>query len=612
MLQSCNTTIDQLSTPDGGRTKRYKCPVHGGKKKSVAVWWNNGPRAYCHSRQCAQADILAALGITNAKSTSGLATYPSRFDKLPEPLHSRSVEVASVKPLPPVTPVQALDYLSGINTPAGAGITYQRDDGLKKSAYRAGKERWTTKGMTGDGWQLRRFDPVDPASAEAIVLSEGEKDAAILATAGLIAFTAPRGAQSLPLADFGELVELAKDTGLPVLLCGDNDLVGREAMRKVRALLKKDHHLDATYLFGEEEKGSIADLPTQDLKALIRLELLDLDESWQKPGRNRRQYQQYKCLQPKRYLKSAGDGGEIWALVSCGNTATCTRCRDWENFLHVERCWRGDPAQMIQIFGFGDDASTIAQTTGLAKVCRSHFEGRLRKNSYVHQNQEKNHSRERRNFVTALTIGHDYRASLTMFLSRPLSDKEVAKERHRAERAGLSFTVKEQVTREDIEDASPPSLTINMEGVGTTGKTNTWTSSGWPTWWQAETTYAFGDPRELTDSEAFPDDSISAKDWRREYHQEWDSKKSLTDNLVQREEFAAFNAAMWVSACVGLNVEILYGIAKASTTVEVTALVAEIGDYRGPAALLRDTADWIAGRRDWRPAFRVVLDVAGW
>ena len=205
MLQSCNTTIDQLSTPDGGRTKRYKCPVHGGKKKSVAVWWNNGPRAYCHSRQCAQADILAALGITNTKSTSGLATYPSRFDKLPEPLHSRSVEVASVKPLPPVTPVQALDYLSGINTPAGAGITYQRDDGLKKSAYRAGKERWTTKGMTGDGWQLRRFDPVDPASAEAIVLSEGEKDAAILATASLIAFTAPRGAQSLPLADFGEL-----------------------------------------------------------------------------------------------------------------------------------------------------------------------------------------------------------------------------------------------------------------------------------------------------------------------------------------------------------------------------------------------------------------------
>ena len=346
MLQSCNTTIDQLSTPDGGRTKRYKCPVHGGKKKSVAVWWNNGPRAYCHSRQCAQADILAALGITNAKSTSGLATYPSRFDKLPEPIHSRSVEVASVKPLPPVTPVQASDYLSGITTPAGAGITYQRDDGQRGTHKRwqtsSGAER-RVPGIKGDGWQLRRFDPVDPASAGAVALAEGEKDAAILATAGLIAFTAPRGAQSLPGADFTELVALAKETGLPVLLCGDNDLVGREAMRKVRGILKKDHHLDATYLFGEEKKGSIADLPTQDLKALIRLELLDRDPIWQKPGRNRRQYQQYKCLRPKRNIKRACGTEQIWHELPCGNTATCTPCADWENFLHVERCWRGDP-----------------------------------------------------------------------------------------------------------------------------------------------------------------------------------------------------------------------------------------------------------------------------
>ena len=63
-------------------------------------------------------------------------------------------------------------------------------------------------GVTGDGWQLRRFDPVDPSSATSPSgLAEGEKDAAILAAAGLIAFTAPRGAQSLPLADFTELVD---------------------------------------------------------------------------------------------------------------------------------------------------------------------------------------------------------------------------------------------------------------------------------------------------------------------------------------------------------------------------------------------------------------------
>ena len=598
MLQSCNTTIDQLSTPDGGRTKRYKCPIHGGKKKSVAVWWNNGPRAYCHSRQCAQAEILDALGITNSQS----------IPWTPPPPRLRST--TSVKPLPPVTPVQALDYLSGINTPAGAGITYQRDDGQRGRHWRNLDQR-RNPGVVGSGWMARRFDPLDPASAQAITLAEGEKDAAILATAGLIAFTAPRGAQSLPLADFGELVELAKDTRLPVLLCGDNDLVGREAMRKVRALLKKDHHLDATYLFGEEKKGSIADLPTKDLLALIRLELLDLDESWQKPGRNRRQYEAYRCLRPKRNIKRACGTEQIWHQVPCGNTATCQPCGEWENFLHVERCWRGDPAQMVVVSGFGGADSTIAETVGMAKVYRGKLEDRLREKPDVHQ-KGKNTTGERRVFMTALKIGNDYRASLTMFLSSPLPDHQIAKERRRAEAAGLGFEVRNVVTRENVEDAAPPALTIRMEDVGMTDKTNTWTSSGWPTWWSPETTYAFSDPRELTDSEAFPDDSISAKDWRRDYGQQWDSKKSLKDNLVQREEFAALNVAMWVSACVGLNVEIMYGLAKASTTAEVTALVAEIGDYQGPAALLRDTADWIAGRRDWRSCFRIVLDVAGW
>ena len=52
--------------------------------------------------------------------------------------------------------------------------------------------------------------------------------------------------------------------------------------------------------------------------------------------------------------------------------------------------------------------------------------------------------------------------------------------------------------------AAPKSLTINMEGIGMTDSTHTWTSSGWPTWWEPETTYAFSDGRELKDGEDFP------------------------------------------------------------------------------------------------------------
>ena len=448
---------------------------------------------------------------------------------------------------------------------------------------------------------------MDPASAEAVALAEGEKDAAILAAAGLIAFTAPRGAQSLPQADFGELVELAKETGLPVLLCGDNDLVGRDAMRKVRGLLKRDHHLDATYLFGEG-KGSVADLLIKDLLALIRVKLSNRNPNWQQPIRNQAQYVKFKCPRPKRNIKSACDVSGIWGLVPCGNTATCKPCCEWENFLHVERCWRGKPAQMVVVAGFGGVDSTIAETVGMGKVYRAQLEDRLREKPAIHQKQE-NPSGERRVFITALALAGDYRASLTMFFSRPLSDKEVAKERRRAELAGLAFMVKDVVTREDIEDAAPPSLTINMEGVGTTDKTNTWISSGWPIWWKPETTYAFSDGRELEEGESFPPDSISAKDWKRDYGQQWDSKKTLKENLIKREEDAYFNAQLWMTLCLGLNLETLQAIGAGG---DIEALIQEIGDYQGPAALLRDTADWLAGRREWHKAFRPVLDAAGY
>ena len=578
--------------------QRFKCPVHHGSNLAVAVGFIDGRAwAKCWSHGCASSDILAALNLSNPRSIPWTWATPTLLRPRP---------TIGITPLPAVSHAQALDYLKGIKTHEGAAVFYQRNDGQSGKHWRNLDMR-RNPGVTGDGWQLRRFDPADPASAEAVALAEGEKDAALLAAAGLIAFTAPRGAQSLPGADFTELVELAKDKGLPVLLCGDNDPVGRDAMRQVRRLLKMDHHLDAASLTGEE-KGSIADFPAEDLKALIRLELLDRDESWQKPGRNRAMYEAYRCLRPKRNIKRACGTEQIWHQLPCGNTATCKPCADWENFLHVERCWRGDPAQMVVVSGFGGADSTIAETVGAAKVYRGKLEDRLREKPDVHQ-EVKNTTGERRVFMTALKIGNDYRASLTMFFSRPLSDKEVAKERRRAERAGLAFMMKDVVTREDIEDAAPPALTIRMEDVGTTGRTNTWTSSHWPNWWKPETTYAFSDGRDLEEGEEFPADSISAKDWKREYHQEWDGKKTLRDNLIKREEDAYFNAQLWMTPCHGLNLETLQAIGAGG---DIEALIMEVGDYQGPAALLRDTADWLAGRREWRKAFRPVLDAAGW
>ena len=227
------------------------------------------------------------------------------------------------------------------------------------------------------------------------------------------------------------------------------------------------------------------------------------------------------------------------------------------------------------------------------KVYRGHLENRIRENHAIHTKEE-NPSGERRGFITALAIGDDYRATLTMFVLSPLSAKQIARERRRAEDAGLGFEVKDVVMREDIESAAPKSLTVSMQReltpeerkeliagkeqiyikktVGMTDKTNTWTSSGWPDWWEPDTTYAFSDGRDLEDGEDFPTDSISAKEWKSEHNQQWDTRKSLIE---------------------------------------------EVGDYQGPTALLVDVANWLhppkeSGRKEWRKAFRPVLDAAGW
>ena len=238
----------------------------------------------------------------------------------------------------------------------------------------------------------------------------------------------------------------------------------------------------------------------------------------------------------------------------------------------------------------------------------AHFEQRLRRNEAVNVREELP-SGKRHHFMTALTIGKkDSRASLAVFLSSPLSDKQIAKERRRAERAGLSFSVKNVVTREDIKDAAPKSLTINMDGEGSTTTTHCWTASRWPTWWTPDTTYAFSDGEDLAKGESCPVDSISARDWKREYGQQWDTTKTLKDNLIIREDHAFFNSQLWMTPCHGLSLETLDAIGRGE---DIEALIAEIGDYQGPTALLRDAAEYLMGRREWRKAFKPVLDAAG-
>ena len=145
-------------------SNRFRCPVHHGKNLSVAVGFINGRAwAKCWSNGCPSSDILAALGITNTQSIPWTPPRPPR----PRPTFS-------VNYLLPVSHTQALDYLLGIRTPEGAAIAYQRNDGQRGNHWRNPDMR-RNPGVTGDGWQLRRFDPVDPSSAVAICWPRARK-----------------------------------------------------------------------------------------------------------------------------------------------------------------------------------------------------------------------------------------------------------------------------------------------------------------------------------------------------------------------------------------------------------------------------------------------------
>ena len=595
---------DNRTTPSGGRVRRLQCPVHGGKNLSVAVGFSDGRAwAKCWSRDCKSADILAALDLSNPTSTT---PAPERVIRTATPTRT---PLATLATLPPVSPTAASEYLSGILTPKGATIEYQRNDGKRGKHWRNPDKR-RNPGVTGDGWQVRRFNPAAPDSAIAICLAEGEKDAAILALAGLIAFCAPRGAPSLPGADFDELVELAQDTYLPVILAGDRDDVGRKAMRRVKELLR-DRGVKPIDTGGlAPEKGSIADLDPLALGALIRLELMPLNSRMVKPIRGAKEHQALWCLRPKHWQGLGGDGQTVKNLRPCGNTAACKECDAWESFLHLERAARCNPAMLVSVSGFGDADSTIPQTVGDAKAYRGAWETRIRRNVAVHPLPPNGLTSERRHFLTALRIRDDYRAGLALILSQPLTVKELERERLRAERAGLTFTVIHNPSRRDIKGVAPKSLTIAMEGVGDTDKTNTWTSSGWPTWIELDKTYQFSDGRDLEEGEPFDPDAIEAREWRKEHRQTWDRAATLRSNVMQREDYAERNAQLWVSACVGLNLETLQAIGNATTTAEIDALLLET-DYLGPVALPRDTAGYLNGLKPWRKAYRPVLNVAG-
>ena len=118
--------------------RRYKCPVHHGKKPSVSVGFIDGRAwAKCWSQGCASADILAALTLSNSPSIPWTPPPP------------RLRPAFNVDYLLPISHTQAVNFLEAIQTPSGSSIQYQRDDGQTGRHWRNDTKR-RNPGVTGE------------------------------------------------------------------------------------------------------------------------------------------------------------------------------------------------------------------------------------------------------------------------------------------------------------------------------------------------------------------------------------------------------------------------------------------------------------------------------
>ena len=95
------------------RTKRFRCPVHGGKQLSVAVGYIDGRAwAKCWSRGCDQRTSLARARheqLPNDCLGSSIPWTPPMSSWSPRP---RPRPTFNVETLPPVSPFAASEYLT--------------------------------------------------------------------------------------------------------------------------------------------------------------------------------------------------------------------------------------------------------------------------------------------------------------------------------------------------------------------------------------------------------------------------------------------------------------------------------------------------------------------
>jgi len=185
-----------------------KCPAHDDNHNSFSVSEGDGGKAvvHCHAG-CTVNEIVGALGMTMAD------LFPARSDHG----HMRPVEKPTV--------VDTYAYTDEDGATLYEVVRMQPKDFRQRRPDGMGGWMWKLDGIRRVPYRLPELLAANPS--ETVFICEGEKDADLLASLGLVATTNAGGAGKWR-AEYD--VQLA---GLHVVILPDNDKAGRDHARAV-------------------------------------------------------------------------------------------------------------------------------------------------------------------------------------------------------------------------------------------------------------------------------------------------------------------------------------------------------------------------------------------
>ena len=315
----------------GVPTLRGACPLCGGSDNATKCrvsLMGEYVLAHCYGCEAPSRDLLAAFGIE--REPGHAATLPAAYIP-PDP---KPFILEPVSPPAHIPFASAIDYLADIQSAQGSGVVYTHPDGRKGKHRRwatadGGKET-RNPGVSGHGWYARIWLPQYPDRAVAIIVCEGEKDAARAALAGQFGVSVPGGAGRMGSADYTAVKELADETGLPVLIAGDADQAGTRGVgAAIEALI--DVGIRAAMWLPYDTPGCMLDHDPDYVRDLLERRFAnDLPGS----GVDWDDVRQPKpkalwCTSPATSgmeYELAGEGEVRWARFECGR---CQHCIDW-------------------------------------------------------------------------------------------------------------------------------------------------------------------------------------------------------------------------------------------------------------------------------------------